>query len=373
MRRILIIGGGPAQATIIEASVGAGLYTIVADDRPEQSGCLLSNELLVAHRYDAIAILNAALSLNLDAVVSGGADKTVIIAARVAEMLALPTYVSSKAAELSTRKGDLRRLYGEWGVAVPDSIEVGSMGEVEQAANRMGYPLVVKPVDGIGQSGVNRVNSQSTLSEAFDQAQTMSSNGRIVVETFLAGTEIGVNAYVFEGSLAILTMGERVAQQGAGKAFGVAFRKQIPADVSDKNAELIRHQLQIVAKKLGLENGPIYAQIMITPRGPFIIEAMPRLGGGEDARLVKAITGFDMARAVINEAIGESNLCPTERAGSNDGCGVLEFFTASPGRIVTISGLRSALACPGVIGGGFYVSAGHEVRECSPSAPLSQI
>lgn len=363
MKRLLIIGGGPSQATVIEAAKSMGLRVTVADDRPDQPGARLADELISVHRYDFDGIVSATDHLDIDGVASGGSDKAVLVAAMFAERRGLSTSITSASARLSTTKGVLRRLHREWGVMSPAAGEVGSFVEAEALAKEFGYPIVVKPVDGIGQVGVDRVDSSDALHDAIENAFSATPSRRAVLESFISGRELGVNAYVFDGAVRILTIGERVAQKSSGEAFGVATLKRAPVRISSDYAAAIRSLLETISANLGQRSGPIYAQIMLTSRGPYIIESMPRLGGGEDARLVEALTGFSMSRAVVLEALGKVvTPPPLDDPEPYSRFGVLKFLTAPPGQLRVANGIGNVLRRKGVIAAGFYVGVGAEVR-----------
>jgi biotin carboxylase len=77
------------------------------------------------------------------------------------------TSVSAQSAAWTTDKYAMKCRLREQGVPVPEFREVGSENELQRAAESMGLPVVVKPVDRSGARGVFLANDYSRLREFF--------------------------------------------------------------------------------------------------------------------------------------------------------------------------------------------------------------
>ena len=95
---------------------------------------------------------------------------------------------------------------------------------------------------------------------------------------------------------------------------------------------------------LGIENGPSYTQLRITPDGPQVVEVAARLGGGHDAELCLAALGVNLnefaLRAALGEEIDPAALVPQPQAGGAS----TVFLTAEPGELEAIEGIEDAEA-----------------------------
>ncbi len=180
--RLLLIGGGHAQLTLAEEASALDVEVVLADDRPHVPARGLATQIISIHRYDEEELLKEASRLQLDAVVSGGSDLGVAIMARLARHLGLKTYLTPEAAELPMEKGRMRQLYARLGLPGPENIETESMDGARAFMGRLGRSIVVKPVDGIAQAGVTRVDALDDLDAAFEGAIRSSSAGRVVVD-----------------------------------------------------------------------------------------------------------------------------------------------------------------------------------------------
>jgi len=95
------------------------------------------------------------------------------------------------ATDLASDKKATNRILGDLGLPVPRQIAVTSPEEAVKAARRIGYPVVVKPLDGNHGNGISiNLQTEMAVTEAFDLALTFNKRGRtVIVETFIEGLD----------------------------------------------------------------------------------------------------------------------------------------------------------------------------------------
>ncbi len=102
--------------------------------------------------------------------------------------------VTSETANISVdiagNKELTNRLLHEVGIPVPRSAVVRDADAAVDAARRMGYPVVLKPLDGNHGRGVMiNLPTEADVREAFPFAERETRSGSIVVETFIPGKD----------------------------------------------------------------------------------------------------------------------------------------------------------------------------------------
>lgn len=88
-------------------------------------------------------------------------------------------------AEILASTGDkllAKGLARECNVPVLESVEAKSHGHIEEFVQRVGYPVMVKAVDGGGGRGIRLVEGKETLKTAVDRARGESPSGQIFME-----------------------------------------------------------------------------------------------------------------------------------------------------------------------------------------------
>lgn len=202
-------------------------------------------------------------------------------AAAVADALDLPG--PSLAAVRRCRDKHLTRLaLAAAGVAQPASVLVGSMAEALAAADRIGYPVVLKPRALAASLGVVLVHSPAELREAFAFTAETTVPGvpvaerHVLVEEFADGPEISVDCAVIGGSTYPYCVARK--QLGYPPYFEEVGHRVSGDDPLLQDAGLQR-LLDAAHRAVDFQDGMTHTELRLTPIGPRIVEINARIGG----------------------------------------------------------------------------------------------
>jgi biotin carboxylase len=337
--RLLVLGAGPAQLGLLEAARARGLWVAVVDREPGAPGFAFADRRCILSTEDEPAIERLVGALGIDGIISPGTDWPVGIAARIAERAGLPHPISPQTAVLATNKLRQRERLAEAGVPQPRSWVVGSGDEPPAVEG----PFVVKAPDRQGQKGLALVVDPAALVPAIETARAVARSGIALVEELVDGPEVTVNGFSIDGVFTALVVTDRITAELP--AFGVALAHVWPSIAADGP---VGGQSPAVAAAavaaLGIENGPSYTQLRISPDGPQVIEVAARLGGGHDAELVQAVLGVDLNGLALDAALG--NELVLTRHEPRVGGAVTRFLVAPPGvleRVEVPEGLEARI------------------------------
>ncbi|MDP1928499.1 MAG: formate-dependent phosphoribosylglycinamide formyltransferase [Thiobacillus sp.] len=183
--RVMLLGAGELGKEVIIALQRLGVEVIAVDRYPNAPGHQ------VAHRAHVIDMSNgAALRALIEAEkphlvvpeIEAIATETLleIEAAGLAEVI--PT---ARAANLTMNREGIRRLAAETlGLPTSPYVFADSLAEMTTAAEKLGYPVIVKPVMSSSGKGQSRVDDASQLQAAWDDAASGGrvDKGRVIVE-----------------------------------------------------------------------------------------------------------------------------------------------------------------------------------------------
>lgn len=94
------------------------------------------------------------------------------------------------AVEISCDKEDTHNLLNDLGLPVPQQYMIYSERQAVRAANRIGYPVVVKPLNANHGRGVSiNLNSDEEVCTAFAEAREHGSSRAVLVESYLSGLD----------------------------------------------------------------------------------------------------------------------------------------------------------------------------------------
>ena len=355
--RLLVLGAGPAQLGLLAAARARELHVIAVDRDPSAPGFRYADRRAILSTEDEPGIERLAAAERVDGIIAPGIDWPVAIAARVAERLGLPHPISSETAMLSTSKLRQRERFAKIGVPQPTYEVCSGADEAAEAAERLGYPCVVKAPDRQGQRGLSFVSERRRITSAVEVALDAARSGTLLVEEHVAGREVTVNAFSIDGKFRPLTVTDRITAHPP--AFGVALAHAWPSELSPEQIAAVIEAAAAAAEAVGIEDGPSYTQVLVGPEGPKIGELAARLGGGHDAELCKAVLGVDLNALALATALGReipaTALAPAARAGG----GCVRFLVAPPGELRDAEGLEEAFALEGIRGIRLYRREGY--------------
>jgi biotin carboxylase len=271
----------------------------------------------------------------------------VIAAARVAERLGLPGFTAAGAGHCRD-KHLTRAVLTRHGLPQPRYAVAGTLGEAVAAAERIGFPVVLKP-RGMGASaGVVKAGQPSEVAEAFAVAARASHAGPpafeegLLVEEMVVGPEISVDGVVTSGEYRPFCL--------ARKHLGPApYFEEIGHVVSAADPLLTDAWLNLVLaqahRALGLDCGITHTEVRMTARGPVIIEVNGRLGGDLIPYIGQLATGVDPGRVAADAALG---VRPRLEPAHHQVAGIRFLYPPEDCRVLDI-GLPEPGAVPGLI------------------------
>ena len=349
-KRLLVLGAGPAQLGLLEAARGRGLEVIALDRDPAAPGFRLADKRALVSVEDEPAVERLALAEQVDGVIAPGIDWPVGIAARLAVRLGIAHPISPETAVLATSKMRQRERFAQAGVPQPRSRVCRDLAEATAAVEELGYPCVLKAPDRQGQKGLALVRSADELPVAVELALAAARTPVCLVEEAVPGREVTVVAFSTGGRFVPLVVTDRLVAEPP--AFGVALAHVFPSGAHEAVGAA-----RAAAEALGVEEGPTYTQVLMSPDGPKIGELAARLGGGHDAELCLAAVGVDLNGLALAAALGEPVEVP--EPAPKAGGAVTRFLVAPEGRLEEVEGLDEAEALEGVVRVRSYRSPGY--------------
>jgi len=147
-------------------------------------------------------------------------------------------------------------------------------------------PVVVKPTESAGSEGVKLCNSTEEAEEHFtllmnSQRKVGSQNGAVLCQEFLKGKEYVVDHVSRDGvhkTTMVWVYDKRKANGGDFVYYGM-----LPVPIDSKEAQEMIPYVRVVLDALGIKNGPSHGEVMMTQRGPCLVEMNCRAHGGDGA------------------------------------------------------------------------------------------
>jgi biotin carboxylase len=208
-------------------------------------------------------------------------------------------------------KGFMRKVLDEFKDLAPKSRLVTSLETFRQAALEIGYPFIVKPAGGTLSIGVFKVQHEADLESTFSELQKiakpsanslfLSSENEFVVEEFMEGPEFSVEGVSSYGTAHFAGVTEKWKRSSDFLETKHLFPARITNQVKSEIIECANRALQAIDWQFG----GFHIEIILTQKGPRIVEINGRLGGDYiSTHLVPLASGINIWRENLNAFLG---------------------------------------------------------------------
>ncbi|CAK2439632.1 putative ATP-binding protein [Vibrio crassostreae] len=267
-------------------------------------------EYILVDRYtieEVLDAINGALSKPTLQGVLTWDERYLLLTARVASELDLPN-AGFDAVQASKDKHLGRNILAEKGLPQPKSIKCHCLDDVVSAANKMSFPVVLKPNSMGASMGVVKINSIQELFHHFELSKAQCTPGEInddcalLVEEYIDGEEISVDGYVKDGKYKPLYVARKFK---GGEPFFLEVKHVVDANDELLNSEGLIDSLKKAHQVLGFENVMTHSELKINDGSHVVVEINARLGGGNIPLIAKEAMGIQAGLVAAQVACGD--------------------------------------------------------------------
>lgn len=232
------------------------------------------------------------------AAVFAGTESGVELCEQLASRWGLPTN-DPRTSQLRRDKYHMQEAVRAAALASPLQARVGDVESGLRwvsAQEDLRWPVVVKPLSSSGTDGLHFCQNAVEVGQALEKQLGRRSawgqvNREMLIQSFLPGTEFVVNTLSWNGEHRITDVWQyhkRVVPQ-AGTIYDWQELLSIEGEVQGILFDYVRKVLDAV----GVTHGPAHNEVMLTPRGPVLVELGARVQGGVNPNFLQAALGAD--------------------------------------------------------------------------------
>lgn len=330
----------------LEAAGRLGIEVLIASEGRHSlvSACVQGLHLDFNDSHGALELILEAARHQSFAAIIGTDDTTTELASLAARQLGLP-HNEPDAVRIARRKDLARARLSEAGIPVPSHVRISLTKPLAGQLDGIDFPCVVKPLAMSASRGVIRSDTEDELRLACERvapivAEALNPEERdyVLVEAFIPGIEIAVEAMLSDGELEVLAIFDKPAPLN-GPYFEETYfvtPSRLDADVQRR----VRQRVAEACRAYGLRHGPVHAECRINEAGVWMLEIAPRTIGGLCSRLFEYGLASSLEELVLSHAVG----APLEFAGGQQAAGVLMLPTPKTGILRRVEGVGAARA-----------------------------
>lgn len=233
-----------------------------------------------------------------------GTECGVELADQLAEALEMPNRNRFDLIKARKDKAETQEQLRKFGLAATAQRKDSELGPLIEWTRKHGkFPVVAKPVEGCGGDGVYFCKTEEDLRNAHqdiivNQRKNMygASVPEMVVQEYLEGDEYIVDTISYKGKHILVGIWKYKKVHGLPwnkSAIMPEYSFFLPSQGKDQN-RLAAYVFRVL-DAVGLRFGPCHSEVMMTKRGPVLVEVNARMHGMQGPLMTEFATGTNIA------------------------------------------------------------------------------
>lgn len=272
---------------------------------------------------------------------------------------------------LTRDKCKMRQHLREAGIPSIPFIEASGAQSVIDFGHTHGWPIILKPANGVGSIQVHKLHSAAEVEGVY--AEIMADpvfrevagldfpDPKLIAEKFIEGIEVSVEAVTWEGRHTVLGVTDKLIIGGDNFVeAGHTMPSSLPPATLDKLETMVIAFLD----SIGHRYGPSHTEVIVSDSGPIIVESHTRTGGDRIFEMAEYVYGIDMIGETLKGFAGRFDGVQATRSGG----AAIRYLQPPTGKVVAVRGVEEAATLAGVVRADISVKPGAELKESRHSA-----
>ena len=314
-KKVIVLGAGPIRigqgvefdfSTVhaIWAIKEAGYEAIIINNNPET----VSTDYTISDKlyFEPLTIEDVMNVIEMEkpwgVIVTLGGQTAINLAERL-EKLGVPIIGTSVAAiERAENRDSFEKLMVDLGIPQPVGQAVTNVEDGVKVAEKIGYPVLVRPSYVLGGRAMQIVNRESELRLYFKEAIVASEETPVLVDKYISGKELEIDGICDGKDVYIPGIMEHVERTGVHSGDSISVYPTF--SVSEKVKNTIIDYSNRLGVGIGIE-GPFNIQFIVDKdENVYVIEVNPR--SSRTVPFISKVTGVKMANIATRVALGQT-------------------------------------------------------------------
>lgn len=207
---------------------------------------------------------------------------------------------SFKSIDLAEDREKFTDLLNDIKIPLPKGLSVVNMEEAYKAVDTLGYPVIVRPSYVIGGRAMQVVHDKKTLEKYMKEAVNLSTSHPVLIDKYIRGTEIEVDAISDGEDFLIPGIMEHVERTGvhSGDSITMYPTRTLSKDVLNT----LKEYTERIVKALNIK-GLVNIQYVFDGTNVYVIEVNPR--ASRTVPILSKVTGVPMVKLAVEIILGK--------------------------------------------------------------------
>ncbi len=364
-KRLLLLGGAYNTKDIKEYAEKNGVVLIAVGNNPNHPTFKIADETYDANVRSAEDLIKIIKDYKIDGVFPGGNEDVINILFDVVDETGIKFYASREQWEITGQKREFKEVAAKAGLPVVPEFKLSAVPTREEL-DAIEYPVVIKPVDGMGSQGVYLCQTEEELLEGQKNALEFSRSKTLMVEKFMSGFITVFYMTVIDGKIHIASMTDKyskLSKDDGPKMPTIAQVYLYPSRHLQDCIDRYYPAMENLLKILKIENGVVGIQGFCDGKDIVFTEMGYRLGGTSQQNYTKALYGNSNMFLIMNYAL--TGKMTDEEYFENPyfekECGTVQLISTG-GTIAKEEGIDIVKAMPEVVSFEHHYTVGDTIK-----------
>lgn len=301
-KKILFLG---SSTYFYEAAIYAknnGAYIIAVDKRPKDE-CIvkqIADEEYLLDTTDINAIKDLVLEKKIDGIYPGASEINIPIAIKVANETGIPKYCDEDQWEMATNKAIFKETCRKYNVPVTPVFDLVEPIN-EEEISKIEFPVVTKPVDNNGSTGITICKKSEDFIKAYRKAKEASKSGEVLVEKEMNFENSLIAHYTAQdGEVIFCGLTDKESKKINENSAPVMSIQFMPSKLTDTFKKKINNKIINMLKGIGINYGPIWIEVFHDGEEFVLNEIGYRYGGSLTYYPVDYFYGINQMNLLVN-------------------------------------------------------------------------
>lgn len=291
-KKLLLLGGVQTAAGLIDLCHRNGALLGITDYNKGTLIKKMADEAFDVDAFDVDAVVQLCREHGYDGVITQFVDRTLPLAADVAERIGAYSPFTREQIRTSTDKEFFKRTCMKYGVPVPRLYDITCAEDVDRD-DSIEYPVLVKPVDNSSSRGLVVCRNAEELKAGLRSAKESSHSGRVIVEAYLPYDEINVTYIAQDGDIQLAAIHDRYFNESQQGVMKVPDMYIYPSRYTELYYESVNDKVINMLKQIGVKNGSLFMQAVVHNGNVYFYEAGMRLNGCKTYEILECENNYN--------------------------------------------------------------------------------
>lgn len=290
------------DACIYAKSKGATVIALDYYDSAKAITKKIANYSYDISIFDEQKIIDIIKKHNVDGIYAGASEISIPVAIKLSSKLGLNYYCTEKQWEVCTNK----RLFKEYCIKHDIAVSrVYSLDDVRK--NDIQYPVVTKPVDNSGSTGIRICKNKFELENGIELALQNSIKKEILIEQYIPYDSAIVHYTAQNGKIVFSGISDKKSKTLSSVSAPIMAAQYFPAQSLNEYLNTTNSKAINMLEDIGVTDGPIWIETFVSDDNRYVFnEIGHRYGGSLTNYAVEFYTGINQTAILLNKCVGNT-------------------------------------------------------------------